>query len=37
MNVILPLDSAHGAKFTDTLEIRQASHCLYPGEKWSDL
>ena len=32
--VALP-DAAHGAKFTDTLEIDQEAHRLYAGDNWS--
>ena len=32
--VVLP-DGAHGAKFTDTLEIDQEAHRLYAGDNWS--
>ncbi len=35
MNVFTLPDSAHGAKFTDTLEIDQEAHRLYAGDNWS--
>ncbi len=35
MNVLTLPDSAHGAKFTDTLEIDQEAHRLYAGDNWS--
>jgi DNA-binding beta-propeller fold protein YncE len=35
LNVVKLPDAAHGAKFSDTLEIDQEAHRLYAGDNWS--